>query len=174
MKQIITGALICVLSAGNVLALGRNNAAYVGGTIASLNQRKKVLEGELELGGDKAYVLKLDGQSIEVFYDRITAVEYQKSSHPRVGLAVGTVGVGYIGFAVATSMAVFALFPAALMILPFAKKKKKRHFLTVAYKDADDVPQVMVLELGKNIERIARAVIPTRSGKEIKVIVDDK
>lgn len=174
MKQIITAALICVLSAGNVLAIGRNNAAYVGGTIASLNQHKKALEGELDMSGDKACVLKLNGQSIEVLYDRIIAIEYQKSSHPRVGLAAGTVGVGYISLALATSMAVFAIFPAALMVLPFAKKKKKRHFLTVAYKDADDQPQVMVLELGKDIEKIARAVIPTRSGKEIKVMVDDK
>jgi hypothetical protein len=174
MKRIIAVVLICALSAGEVWAIGRDKAAYVGGTIASLNQHKKALEGELDLSGDRACVLKLGGQSIEVPYDRITAVEYQKSSHLRVGLAAGTVGAGYLSLAIATSMATFALFPAALMVLPFANKKKKRHFLTVAYKDADDQPQVMVLELGKNIEKVARAVIPTRSGKEIKVVVDDK
>ena len=174
MKRYIVASLVCSLLASQVFAIGRRKASYVGGTIASLNQNKRASEGELVLSDEKVFLLRVKDTSIEVPYDRISAIEYQKSSHLRTGAMTGTLGVGYLSLALATSVAAFAIFPVTLMAIPFVKKKKKRHFLTVAYKDADDKPQALVLELGKDIEKEARAAISVRSGVEVKVIVEDK
>lgn len=161
MKRIITVFLICALISGNALAVGRKKAVYIGGTIESLNKHKQASEGELNLVNEKTLAFKVKDQTVEVPYERITALEYQNSGKYR------TTAIG------ATVAAAFFIFPPfALVALPFALKKKKKHFLTVAYKDADDRPQAMVLELGKDIEKEARAVISARSGKEIKVITE--
>jgi len=170
MKRIIATLLICSLLAGNALAVGRKKAVYVGGTIESLNKDKKAAEGELGLK-DEQLVFKVKDQTVAVPYDRITALEYQNSSKLRAAAMSGAIGAT-AGVVMLASMATLVLFPIALAAIPFAKKKRKRHFLTIAYKDADDKPQALVFELGKNIEREARAVIAARSGKEIKVIIE--
>ncbi|MGH9847136.1 MAG: hypothetical protein ACREEM_51225 [Blastocatellia bacterium] len=172
MKRIITATVICALLASQVFAVGRRKAAYVGGTIASLNQHKGVSEGEMIFDDPKVFIFKVKGQSVDVPYDRISGLEYQNTRHLRTGFATGTMLASYVGVAAATSLVAFAIFPAALIAIPFVKHKKKRHFLTVMYKDANDQSHAMVLELGKEIEKVARAVLSARSGREIKVIVE--
>lgn len=171
MTRIIAILLVCALVAGDALAVGRKKATYVGGTIESLNQRNKASEGELDLNSQQELLFKVEGQTITVAYDRISALEYQNTAKVRTAAISGAIGATY-GTLVLASMATVFLLPVALMAIPFAKKKRKRHFLTIAYKDTDDRPQAMVLELGKNIEREARAVISARSGKEVKVIIE--
>lgn len=169
MKRIIALSLVCLLVTSDALAVGRKKAVYVGGTIERLNQQKEAAQGELDLKSEQL-VFNVNGQAVGVPYERITELEYQHSSRFRptaIGGAVGATGVLLVA-----SMATLFLFPVALAAIPLAKKKRKRHFLTIAYMDADDKPQVMVLELGKNIEREARIVIAARSGKEIKLIFD--
>lgn len=172
MKRIIGACVICTLLVSQIFAVGRRKAAYVGGTIAALNQHKGVSEGEMVFDDPKVFVLKVKDQSVEVPYDRISGLEYQKSRHLRTKLATGTTLAGFAGVAAATSLVAFAIFPAALIAIPFVKHKKKRHFLTIAYKDANDQTHVMVLELGKEVEKEARAVLAARSGREIKVIIE--
>ncbi|MGH9849613.1 MAG: hypothetical protein ACREBD_07110 [Blastocatellia bacterium] len=164
MKRMIAALLICSLVAGNVLAVGRKKAVYIGGTIESLNQHKKESEGELDWSNEKTLVFKVKGQTVEVAYDRITALEYQNTRKFRTATIGATVA----------SMAIPIVFfpPLGLIALPFALKKKKRHFLTVAYRDAADKPQALMLELGKRIEMEARAVISARSGKNVQVIIE--
>lgn len=58
----------------------------------------------------------------------------------------------------------------AVAVLPLAARKK--HFLTIAYKDPEERAQVIVLELSKEIEKEARAKIAARSGKPINVVTD--
>ncbi len=171
MKRIIAILLICSFIAGDVLAVNRKKAAYVGGTIESLNQHRKAAEGELDLKNERALIFKAESQTVAIAYDRIFALEYQNTAKVRTVAISGSIGAAY-GTLVLASMATIFLFPVALMVIPFAKKKRKRHFLTIAYQDADDKPQAMVLELGKNIEREARAVISARSGKEVRVIIE--
>jgi hypothetical protein len=171
MKRIIAILLVCSLVAGEALAVGRKKATYVGGTIESLNQRKKASEGELDLKSDQALIFKVEGQTITVAYDRISALEYQNTAKGRPAAVSGAIGAAY-GTLMLASMATLFLLPVAMATIPFAKKKRKCHFLTIAYKDEDDKPQAMVLELGKNIEREARAVISARSGKEVRVIIE--
>ena len=51
--------------------------------------------------------------------------------------------------------------------------KKRKHFLTIGYKDADGKDQVAVLELGKDIVRTTLPIVETRSGKKIEYQDDD-
>lgn len=169
MTRIIAILLVCLLVDGEALAVGWKKAVYVGGTIQSLNQRKEASDGRLDLR-DGQLVFNVNGQSVGVPYDRITELEYQHSSRFRPSAIGGAIGA--TGVLLMASMVTIFFFPVALAAIPLAKKKRKRHFLTVGFTDADDKPQVMVLELGKNIEREARIVIAARSGKEIKIITE--
>lgn len=176
MKRIVATTLICALLAGNVLAVGRKKAVYIGGTIESLNKHKKATEGELDLKNEKALVFKVKDQAIEVAYDRITALEYQNTTKGRPALASGARGATVLGImgAVATGGVSLIALPIVFVALPFMKTNRKHHFLTVIYKEADDKPQALILELGKNIQKETRVVIAARSGKEIKVVIEEK
>lgn len=175
MRRAIATILICSLIAGDVLAIGRRKTAYVGGTIESFNKHKKATEGELDLKNEKALIFNGKGQAIEASYARITALEYQKTSNYRGVMVGGTIGASAVSVALATATlgASLVALPILLVTMPFVKKKnRKRHYLTVAYRDAEDKPQALILELGKEIEKEARAIISARSGMEVKVIIE--
>ena len=72
-----------------------------------------------------------------------------------------------VGAAVATTV---LLGPIGLVSL-FSKKRK--HFLTIGYKDANGKDQVAVLELGKDIVRTTLPIIEARSGKQIEYQDDE-
>jgi hypothetical protein len=46
--------------------------------------------------------------------------------------------------------------------------KKKKHFVTIGYKDENDKDQVAVFELGKDIVRTTLPILETRSGKKME------
>lgn len=51
--------------------------------------------------------------------------------------------------------------------------KKRKHFLTVGYKDAEGMDQVAVFELGKDIVRTTLPIIEKRSGKTLEYQDDE-
>jgi IS4 transposase len=51
--------------------------------------------------------------------------------------------------------------------------KKRKHYLTIGYKDAEGFDQVAVIELGKDLVRTTLAVVETRSGKKIEFQDDE-
>ena len=51
--------------------------------------------------------------------------------------------------------------------------KKRKHFLTVSYTDADGQAQAVVFELGKDIIRTSLTIVETRSGQAIEYQDDD-
>lgn len=172
MNRTIVAIVVCALLANPVLAVGRRKVTYVGGTIENLNQYKKAFGGELDLSDGAKLVLKVKDQTVAVPYGNITALEYQNSTQYRVGKvsAVGAAGV----LALFVPLAAFYLIPAFFIAgKQLGNKKRKRHYLTVIYTDANEKSQAMVLELGKNIQQEARAILTARSGKEIKVIMEE-
>lgn len=46
--------------------------------------------------------------------------------------------------------------------------KKRRHFLTVGFKDDSDKQQAAVFELGKDIVRVTLASLEARTGRKIE------
>jgi hypothetical protein len=117
-------------------AVRGDDVKYIGGTIASLPQDST---GEIEAtDGDVIRFISKKG-SFEIPYDNITSLEYGQKAGRRIGVAI-------------------ALSPVALL------SKKRRHFLSVNYKDADSKQQGVVLELPKKLPRMVITIIEARSG----------
>lgn len=135
-------------------AVGSKDAAYFGGTVAVFGDPKEPVEGRLDTSSESIMVFtakdsKLAGKAVSIQWNRITDIEYGQKAGRRVGAAVGTT---------------ILLGPIGLLSL-FSKKRK--HFLTVGFKDDADKDQVAVIELGKDIVRTTLAVVQTRSGKQV-------
>lgn len=143
---------ISIQSVG-LAGLGSKKAAYVGGTMAGFENAKKEVEGILDTTNNDRFVFvyKIDKQERRAVipYASIIDLEYGNKAGRRVGTAVATT---------------ILLGPIGLLAL-FSKKKK--HYLTIGYKDEAQKDQVAVFELGKDIVRTTLAIVETRSGKPL-------
>lgn len=139
------GLVVSLLLPCAALAVGKDKALYVGGTVALAGNT----EGVLGLTDQEKllFIAEKGGGVIEIPYRQVEELEYGQRAGRRVVTAI-------------------LLSPLAL----FAKRR--RHYLTVSYKDADGKDQAVVLELGKDIVRTALAVAEARSGR--KVIYQDE
>ena len=161
MKRLVCFALLVCFTFPNVaLALDARKAAYFGGTVSGLAGAKDPVEGRLDTANDEAIILTLEkdpyaGQALRIPYANIEDLEYGQKAGRRVGAAVATtVLLGPIGLVSLLS-------------------KKRKHFLTIGYKDAAGKDQVAILELGKDIVRTTLPIIETRSGKQIEYQDDE-
>lgn len=103
--------------------LGNKKAAYVGGTLASL---KAGAEGTLQVSAADAASFQYDGGQLSIPYNKVESIEYGQKAGRRVGVAI-------------------AVSPLALF------SKKRKHFLTISFLDAEGKKQGAVFELGKDI-----------------------
>ena len=141
MKKLIL-ALFCVIflfESSAWAGLGSDKTMYMGGTVSSL---KDGTEGSSSYKDEKVFTFTYEGGKFEVPYDQINDLEYGQKAGRRVGVAIAV-----------TWMALFS--------------KKRRHFLTIGYKDANDKQQAAVFELGKNIVRVTLASLEARTGRKI-------
>jgi hypothetical protein len=124
--------------------VGSKSTLYVGGTVSSI---KEGTEGKSSTADEKAFVFTYkNGKIAEKFaipYDRINVLEYGQKAGRRVGLAI-------------------AVSPLALL------SKKRKHFVTINYLDANEKQQAAVFELGKEVVRTTLATLEARSGKKIE------
>jgi hypothetical protein len=135
--MIFAAAAAAALCAAPLAAAVRGDEVkYVGGTIAGLPQD---VEGDIE--ATDADVIRWTSKKgkFEIPYETITAIEYGQKAGRRIGLAI-------------------AISPVALL------SKKRRHFLSVTYKDAQGKQQGVVLELPKKLPRMIITVLEARSG----------
>ena len=142
----ITLALLVL--AVSVSAVDSKKALYVGGTVAGLSEKT---EGRFDTTNDEHLLFTPDKGNttpLKIPYSSITELEYGQKAGRRVGVAI--------------------------MISPLALFSKKRnHYLTITYKDANDKEQAAVFELGKDIVRTSVKVVEVRSGKEVQYQDDD-
>jgi len=154
--HVVASVLVAVIAWENVaLALGSKNAAYFGGTLTVYGSPKDPVEGRLDTSNEVALRFvaldrRLPNKEFAIPYTKISDLEYGQKAGRRVGAAVGTT---------------ILLGPIGLLSL-FSKKRK--HFLTIGFKDETEKDQVAVMELGKDIVRTTLAIVQTRSGKEIE------
>ncbi len=120
------------------LALDGKKALHVGGTLAS--QVPPETEGVINTNDEEKLVFLADNSfaSISIPYARIETLEYGQKASR--GL----------------------LKPWTLF------SKKRRHFLSVGYKDMEGKDQAVVFELGKDILRPTVLVIQVRSHKQVQ------
>ena len=117
-----------------------SKAFYVGGTVAAIH-RKSTVRIDCT-AGDALNVLLAHG-SLSVPYRDINTLEY--------------------------GMRVNRRYLEAMLISPvFLIAKKKTHFLTVGYRDAEGNQQAMILEVSKNEIRPLLVSLEARTGRRIE------
>lgn len=159
--RVVALLLVAILASEHLAwALDGDKAAYFGGTATVFGTPKDPVEGLLDTTNEVSRVLTavkkpLEGKALAIPYGKISGLEYGQKAGRRVGAAVGTAVL---------------LGPLGLLTL-FSKKRK--HYLTVGYKDDADKDQVAVIELGKDLVRTTLAVVQARSGKAIEYQDDE-
>jgi hypothetical protein len=141
MKKSMVLILVCGLmfQATAFAGLGSDKTEYVGGTE---NQIKEGVEGRSSAKDDKAFSFEYKGGKLEIPYDQVDDLEYGQKAGRRVGLAI-------------------AVSPWLLL------SKKRKHFLTVGWKDEQEKQHAAVFELGKSVVRTTLATLEARTGKKI-------
>lgn len=125
-----------------LVAVDGKKVEYIGGTVGLPEKTEGRLdtahEGTLTFTPDKKQLAPL-----AIAYSQITSIEYGQKAGRRVGVAI--------------------------MVSPLALfSKKRKHFLTLGYKDVTGKDQAAVLELGKDLIRTTLTIVQTRSGKQIE------
>jgi hypothetical protein len=115
-------------------------AEYVGGTVASLRTR---LSGRILTTDDRVMVFQADRVRLEVPYERINMLEYGQQVSRRYALGV-------------------IVSPMLLL------SKKRRHFLTVGFRDEQDRQQAMVFRVDKEDIRALLAALEARTGRRVE------
>jgi hypothetical protein len=136
---------VMVLAQFGFAGLGSKKAAYVGGTVNSI---KEGTEGDSSATDAKVFTFTYAGGKLSIPYDQVDAIEYGQKAGRRVGVAI-------------------AISPIALL------SKKRRHFLTVSWKDEDNKQQAAVFELGKDIVRTELVTLEARTGRKIEYQDDE-
>jgi hypothetical protein len=141
MRKFLSVALcmIFLLEIPASAGLASDKAQYVGGTVSAIPDQT---EGVLSTKDEKVMVFTYNGKEFKVPYDQINDLEYGQKAGRRLGVAIAV-----------TWMALFS--------------KKRRHFLTVGFKDDNDKQQAAVFELGKSTVRVTLASLEARSGRKI-------
>ncbi len=160
MKKVLSSIiLVCFcLNTVSLAGLDSKKAAYQGGTMREKHfpGAKDSVEGILNTTDEKElkFEYKLnkssDAKVYSIPYDQILDIEYGQKAGRRVGAAVATA---------------ILIAPVGLFLL-FSKKRK--HFVTIGYKDTEGKEQVAVFELGKDIVRTTLPILEARSGKKLE------
>ena len=143
--SVITILILAICVPYMFAGLGSHKAEYIGGTVATI---KEGTEGETSMKDEKVYTFTYKGGNLTIPYDQVDSLEYGQKAGRRVGLAI-------------------AVSPFLLL------SKKRKHFLTISWKDANDKQQAAVLELGKDIVRTEIATLEARTGRKVEYQDDE-
>ena len=141
MKRSLAFLLVCLFAFefAAFAGLGSDKTAYIGGTE---NQIKEGTEGTSSAKDEKTFVFEFKGGNLAIPYEEVNDLEYGQKAGRRIGLAI-------------------AISPWLLL------SKKRRHFLTLGWKDEQDKQHAVVFELGKSITRTTIATLEARTGKKV-------
>lgn len=148
MHRVTASFVVALLSASTAAhAVDKNMAMYVGGTVSVMSNQA---QGRFDLKDPDKLRFRVEdspvkqerGKVYELPWAQVEAVEYGQ----KVGHRIKT----------------------AILLTPWSLfSKKRRHYVTLNYKDAEGVGQAVVFELGKDLTREALAVIRARTGKDV-------
>ncbi|MBI1983898.1 MAG: hypothetical protein HYS61_06840 [Acidobacteria bacterium] len=147
MHRILAGILILGIAcpAPAMAAVRGKEVMYVGGTIQSLPE---ATEGQLDTQNETSLVFTCPKGSFSIPYAQITSLEYGQKAGRRVGVAI--------------VITVWALF-----------SKKRKHFLTIGFKDAEGKQQGVVLEVPKGTAKTTITILEARSGQKVEYESDE-
>ncbi len=147
MTRSVALVLMCVLALelAAVAGLGSDKTAYIGGTE---NQIKNGTEGHSSATDEKTFVFDSKDGKLEIPYEQVNDLEYGQKAGRRLGLAL-------------------TISPWLLL------SHKRKHFLTIGWKDAQDKQHAVVLELGKSVVRTTIVTLEARTGKKVEFQDDE-
>lgn len=137
----LTAICLCLLAA-SLSAVDSRGAVYVGGTIPDLKEKS---EGRFTQSEESITFApnRKGAKPVDIAYASVVELEYGQKAGRRVAVAV--------------------------LVSPFALFSKKRnHYLTISYRDANGKDQAGVFELGKDVVRTTLKILETRTGKPIQ------
>lgn len=146
--QHVVIALLVVLSVAAPVAAGADgkggSATYVGGTL----ELPEKSGGKLLVDDPSVARFTCKRGQIDIPYATIESIEYGQKAGRRVG--------------------------AAIVVSPlFLLSKKRKHFVTLSYKDAAGVSQGAVFEVSKGAVHAVATTLQARSGKPITYESDE-
>jgi hypothetical protein len=145
MNRTVSATLTLFLLGSLALAVSGDKARYAGGTES---QVKDNAEGVISTKASDDLTFTADKATLSIPYDQVDDLEYGQKAGRRVGVAI-----------VVTPLALFS--------------KKRKHFLTIGWKDAQGTQHVAIFELGKSIVRVTLATLEARTGKKVEYQDDD-
>lgn len=137
---------LILLVAVTLSAAKGDKAKYLGGTLTSIAENT---DFEFDTNGESVALLlwkkhkNNPAGKLEVPYKTIESIEYGQKAGRRVGVAI-------------------AISPLALF------SKKRKHYLTIGYQDADSKPQGIVIEIPKGTAKKMITILEVRSGKKVE------
>ncbi|MBI3404754.1 MAG: hypothetical protein HY046_04790 [Acidobacteria bacterium] len=99
--------------------------------------------GSLDTSSEKLLAFQSPKGKFDIPYENVTSLEYGQKAGRRLGVAL--------------TITIWALF-----------SKKRKHFLTIGFNDANDKPQGVVLEIPKGSAKAMITIIEVRSGKKVE------
>jgi hypothetical protein len=141
MKRSITLHLALLLTTTLVALAGvaSDKSAYQGGTESDIPANT---EGYCTTGNEREFIFAFKTGQLVIPYDQVNDLEYGEDAARRLTFS--------------TAANPFRLFT-----------KKKKHFLTIGWKDEHGEQHAAVFELGKSIVRPTLVTLEARTGKKI-------
>jgi hypothetical protein len=140
MKKLTSIIIIMLLLTTPAFAIGGKKTAYIGGTVSTI---KEGTEGISSAANETNFVFEHKKGKLEIPYSTIDELEYGQKAGRRVAVAI-----------LVSPLALFS--------------KKRKHYLTINYKDAEGKGQAAVFELGKDVIRTMLSSMEARTGKQIQ------
>lgn len=140
-RRIVVSILLMALFSPALAAASvkRGEALYVGGTVAV----PELSKGRLDTHDRDVFSFHSPQGSFAIPYKSITSLEYGQKAGRRVGVAI--------------VISVWALF-----------SKKRKHILTIGWKDDQGEPQGVVIEIPKGTAKSTITVLEVRSGLKVE------
>jgi hypothetical protein len=147
MNRLLGALLACVFvfELAAFAGLGSDKTAYIGGTE---NQIKEGTEGKSSAKDEKNFTFEYKGGTLAIPYSGVDDLEYGQKAGRRLGLAL-------------------TISPWLLL------SHKRKHFLTVGWKDDQDKQHAAVFELGKEVVRTTIATMEARTGRKVEYQDDE-
>ncbi|MEW6129661.1 MAG: hypothetical protein AB1757_21655 [Acidobacteriota bacterium] len=140
MRKVISIYVIFAVLCSPALVLDSKKTGYVGGTIAGL---KEGTEGKSSALDENNFVFEHKNGKLLIPYKDVEELEYGQKAGRRVAVAI-----------LVSPLAIFS--------------KKRKHYLTISYKNEAGKGQAAVFELGKDVIRTMLSSLEARTGKQIQ------
>ena len=142
MKRLVAALTVFAFFANIAAAapVAGHDVMYVGGSVSGITDGTM---GSIDTKDEKVLVFNSPKQHFEIPYENITSLEYGQKAGRRLGVAL--------------TLTIWALL-----------SKKRKHFLTIGFTDANDKAQGVVLEVPKGTVKSTIITIEARSGKKVE------